>query len=337
MPEKNTEFENPEASAFGFFLVDCVSWLKIQDMRPLLFLALLFAQVVFSQELYVKTFGSEKDKPVLFLHGGPGYNSAGFEISTAQKLSDNGFFVIVYDRRGEGRSANVPAKFTFEETFADIDAIYDRFKLKKATLIGHSFGGMVGTLYTEKNPSKVNALVLVGAPVSLQESFDTIVNRCRAIYEAKDDKTNLNYLNMLSAMDKTTMEYASYCFGHAMQSGLYSAKNKTDDANRITSEIKQHPDVTLLSKMTIGPPKGFSNNEHYTTLDLSGNLKKLVDSKVKVFAIYGKDDGLYSAEQIEKLGKITGIENLRYLDNCSHNVFIDQQPEFLLALQNWAK
>jgi hypothetical protein len=33
--------------------------------------------------------------------GGPGYNCAGFEVSTAQELANNGFYVIVYDRRGK--------------------------------------------------------------------------------------------------------------------------------------------------------------------------------------------------------------------------------------------
>jgi hypothetical protein len=31
--------------------------------------------------------------------GGPGYNCGGFEVSTAQELANNGFYVIVYDRR----------------------------------------------------------------------------------------------------------------------------------------------------------------------------------------------------------------------------------------------
>jgi proline iminopeptidase len=58
----------------------------------------------FAQELYSRAFGNAKDTPILFLHGGPGYNCAGFEVSTAQELANNGFYVIVYDRRGEGRS-----------------------------------------------------------------------------------------------------------------------------------------------------------------------------------------------------------------------------------------
>jgi proline iminopeptidase len=61
------------------------------------------ALAVNAQSLYIKTFGNPKDKPLLFLHGGPGYNAVNFEQSTADKLSKSGFYVIIYDRRGEGR------------------------------------------------------------------------------------------------------------------------------------------------------------------------------------------------------------------------------------------
>jgi proline iminopeptidase len=117
-----------------------------------------------SQTIYSKAFGNPNHEPVIYLHGGPGYNSIGFEVTTAKKLSENGFYVIVYDRRGEGRSSDKNAKFTFQETFDDLDAIYTEFNLKKATLIGQSFGGVIGTLSAEKYPNKITSLVLVAAP-----------------------------------------------------------------------------------------------------------------------------------------------------------------------------
>jgi len=130
-----------------------------------LFVFLLTTISVSSQTIYAKAFGDPSNEPLIYLHGGPGYNSIGFEITTAEKLSENGFFVIVYDRRGEGRSSDENAKFTFQETFDDLDAIYTKFNLEDATLIGHSFGGVVGTLYAEEYPNKIKSLVLVAAPL----------------------------------------------------------------------------------------------------------------------------------------------------------------------------
>ncbi len=112
-------------------------------------LSLLFAIVMIpvqGQEIYSRAFGNPKNSAVIFLHGGPGYNSSSFEITTAETLADSGYYVIVYDRRGEGRSTASQAQFNFKETFADLNLVFNQYQIEKATLIGHSFGGIVSTL-----------------------------------------------------------------------------------------------------------------------------------------------------------------------------------------------
>jgi proline iminopeptidase len=313
-------------------------------IKPLIIMRLLLTFILFyslpvllaAQSIYTKAYGSPKNQAVIFLHGGPGYSSAAFEGTSAEALAKSGFYVIVYDRRGEGRSADAQAAFTFEETFADLNQIYKKFKLKKAILIGHSFGGIVATLYGEQYPKKVDALVLVGAPLNLQETFTHIINRSTQIYEEKEDKTNLHYINMLQTMDKKSMEYASYCFSHAMQNGFYSAKNPSKEALEIYGLFRTEP---LLiehgSKMTYKAPQGFWKNEHYTSLNLNNNLQTVLEQKTPVFGLYGKEDGLFSAAQVANLEQVIGTDQLLYFENCSHNVFIDQQSAFILALKNW--
>lgn len=293
---------------------------------------------LFAQELYIKSFGNKENPAIIFLHGGPGYNSASFEQSTAQTLADSGFFVLVYDRRGEGRSTKKDASFTLKQTHEDLLVIYKRFQLKKATLIGHSFGGMVGTLFSEKYPDKVKALVLVGAPITLQKSFKTIISSAKQIYIEKDDKGSLGYISLLENMDTTTMPYASYTFMHAMQNGFYSTKTPNEKARLLYASFKT--DTVLAkhgSKMTYEAPQAFWKNEQYTTIDLSQNLKNLVQLKVPIYGFYGKEDGLYAPRQIEDLRAIIGGENVLYLENCSHSVFIDRQENFIKNLKTWVQ
>lgn len=288
------------------------------------------ALAVNAQSLYIKTFGNPKDKPLLFLHGGPGYNAVNFEQSTADKLSKSGFYVIIYDRRGEGRSVDTSAKFTFQQSFDDINSILKEMQVTKVTLLGHSFGGVLATLFAEKYPEKVNKVVLIGAPVALQETFKTIIQSSKQLYEAKGDKTNLSYIAMMENMDKSSIEYSSYCFGHAMQNGFYFPKQTTDEAKTIYSTLRSDSVVKKYgSKMTFEAPQGFWANEKYTGIDLTNNLKNLVKLNLPICGIYGKDDGLYSTAQIESLKALIGAKNVTYLDNCSHNVFIDQQTLFI--------
>lgn len=286
-----------------------------------------------AQELYSKAFGNPKDSPIIFLHGGPGYNCAGFEVTSAQALADNGFYVIVYDRRGEGRSTDAKAQFNFKETFADINLILNKYNIKKTTLIGHSFGGIVGTLFMKQFPEKVNTLYLVGAPVSLQETFKTILKSSRKIYERNNDKTNLNYIDMIEKMDPTSAEYYAYSFGHAMQNGFYTTKKMSDEAKAIYGNAAKDPAFMYASKMTYEAPQGFLKNENYTSINLTNDLKSLVSSKFKIYGLYGKDDGLYSPEQVNQLQELLGNDKVDYIDDCSHSVFIDQQKRFIEFLK----
>jgi len=308
-------------------------------MKTSILTILILATIVANgQSIYTKTFGNSKDKPIIFLHGGPGYNCVNFEATTAQKLAEKGFFVVVYDRRGEGRSKDPNAKFTFKETLDDLINIYKEYKLTKSILIGHSFGGVVATLFAEANPKKVQAIILVGAPVSLQQTFKNIIAKSKFIYQSKKDSVNLNYISMLENMDTTSIEYSSYCFGHAMQNGFYTPKNPSTETKSIYSTFRTD---TLLKKyasqMSYQAPQGFWKNEKYTTIDLTSNLDKLKKKKIKIFGLYGKDDGLYSAQQILDLQKQIGANNLKYFDSCSHNVFIDQQSQFIDAIKMWTK
>jgi proline iminopeptidase len=309
-------------------------------MKKISILILIVCATMFSkgQSIYCKTFGNNLNKPIIFLHGGPGYNCANFESTSAQQLADKGYFVIVYDRRGEGRSKYLHAKFTFKETFDDLNGIYQQYHLNEATLIGHSFGGIVATLFAEANPNKVHYIILVGAPVSLQASFENILSTSKSIYQAKKDSVNLNYVRMLENMDTASIEYSSYCFGHALQNGFYTTKNPTAQAKMIYSKFKADTSVAkYASTMSYEAPQGFWKNEKYTSLDLSNKIIALRESKMKIFGLYGKEDGLYSLQQITELQNLIGSNNLKYFDNCSHNVFIDQQEEFINAVVMWAK
>lgn len=297
---------------------------------------LLVTMVALGQSVYIKTFGNSKDEPIIFLHGGPGYNCANFEATTAQKLADEGYFVIVYDRRGEGRSKDLSAEFTFHETFDDLQSIYSEYTLTSATLIGHSFGGIVATLFAEINPEQVQSIILVGAPVSLQATFKNILVRSKSIYQTNKDSVNLKYISMLENMDTSSIEYSSYCFGHAMQNGFYSPEKPTEEAKSIYSKFRTDPLLTkYASQMSYEAPTGFWKNEKYTTIDLTEKLQTLQKKNVEIYGLYGKEDGLFSEQQINDLQDLIGNSQLRYLDNCSHNVFIDQQTEFIVAIKTW--
>ncbi len=292
----------------------------------------LMATTTEAQEgLYSKAYGNPENPGIVFLHGGPGYNAVSFEFTTAQVLADKGFYVVVYDQRGCGRTKTADApQYTFEEAFNDLLSLYDTYHLKTATLVGHSFGGTLGILFAKQYPEKVSHLVLVGSPLSYQMTFKHIISKSKAIY-TESASPQLQYLELLEKMDTASLEYSSYSFMHAMSNGFYRAKSPSEKSKLLNTTLKNHEMAPYLAKMTREPVAGFFANEHYTTLNLQTPLNEL-KAKTKVYGIYGTEDGLFDSKQLNLLKATLGSEHFTTIENASHSVYIDQQDQFIAQL-----
>ncbi len=91
-------------------------------IKPFFYLTIISSLITGQNEqrIYSKAYGDPSDPAIIFLHGGPGYNCAGFEFTTAQTLLESGFYVIVYDQRGCGRSQGFnDAEFTLRENLLE--------------------------------------------------------------------------------------------------------------------------------------------------------------------------------------------------------------------------
>jgi pimeloyl-ACP methyl ester carboxylesterase len=76
------------------------------------------------------------------------------------------YTVIRMDWEGLGRSKvdySAPEPITLEKYVADITGLMEHFNLETAIIIGHSMGGGLGLKFSAENPSKVKALVVIGA------------------------------------------------------------------------------------------------------------------------------------------------------------------------------
>jgi proline iminopeptidase len=286
------------------------------------------------QNLYIKTYGNKKDKCIIFIHGGPSGNSTLFEGTTAQKLANLGFYVIVYDRRGEGRSADPDAKFTYAEAFQDLNAIYKKYDLKKATLLAHSFGGLVATLYTEKYPQNVRKLILAGALFSQQETYDHILNSVKKSH--LDDSKVLDRISYVEKLDKNSAEYRKACFDLASDNNYFKMPNPTAASKKLYADYE----ASEFFKTNIrnrNAPLLFYQNEKQNNIDTRSSLKNIKTEGISIYAIYGKDDGVFSSTQITSIKDLVGKNHFAFLDNCSHYLFVDQQQEFLSKIKQWYK
>ncbi len=286
-------------------------------------------------EIYSKVYGNRNNPAIIFVHGGPRGNSTLFEGTTAQKLADKGFYVIVYDRRGEGRSVDTTATFTFQEANNDLNKLYKTYNISKANIIAHSFGGLVATLFAEQNPEKVSSLILAGALFSQQETYDHILNSARKNYQENKDILMLSKISEIEKLPKNSAEYRKQTYEVASQNNYFKMPFPTEEAN----QLRENYEVSEFGKNNIrndNAPILFYKNEIKNNIDTKPILKNL-KKKVKLYAVYGQQDRIFSEKQFNDMRKIVAKNNFKLIDNCSHYLFVDQQQIFLETIKKWLK
>jgi len=123
--------------------------------------------------IFYKDWGPKDAQPVVFHHGWP-LSSDDWDAQMLFFLS-KGYRVIAHDRRGHGRSAQVPEGHDMDHYAADAFAVVEALNLRHAVHIGHSTGGGEVARYVAKHgepAGRVAKAILVSAVTPLMLKTD---------------------------------------------------------------------------------------------------------------------------------------------------------------------
>jgi non-heme chloroperoxidase len=123
-----------------------------------------------SIHLYYEDHGS--GQPVVLIHGYP-LSSASWEKQVPALLAA-GHRVIVYDRRGFGKSSQPTSGYNYDTFAEDLRKLVTHLKLKDFTLVGFSMGGGEVARYIGRYGSKEvsKAVIMGGVPPYLLKTAD---------------------------------------------------------------------------------------------------------------------------------------------------------------------
>jgi pimeloyl-ACP methyl ester carboxylesterase len=101
-----------------------------------------------------------REKPtLLLLHGGPGFDHAGFKPAFSQ-LADIAQ-IVTYDHRGHGRSDRRPtSEWTLDTWADDVVRLCAALGIERPIVLGQSFGGFVAQHYLARHPGHPAKVVL---------------------------------------------------------------------------------------------------------------------------------------------------------------------------------
>ncbi len=106
-------------------------------------------------------FMGDLGKPVVVLMHGWTANHTRWAQVERRLAAD--FRVIAYDLRGHGWSEKGPElDYGFGSHVLDLQGLMSALKIERATLVGHSMGGMIAQHFALAFPDKVENLVLIG-------------------------------------------------------------------------------------------------------------------------------------------------------------------------------
>ncbi|MBN3554790.1 alpha/beta hydrolase [Fictibacillus nanhaiensis] len=73
--------------------------------------------------------------------------------------------IVAYDLRGHGKSDQPDFGYTFEDTANDLECVMNHFGIKKAHLVGSSYGCMVGLYFTAMRQDRVLSLANIDGAI----------------------------------------------------------------------------------------------------------------------------------------------------------------------------
>lgn len=258
-------------------------------------------------------------RTVVLFHG---KNFGGYYWTNVIKaLTSRGFRVIVPDQIGFGKSSKAIIHYSFHEMARWNKELLDALGITKASILGHSMGGMLATRFALMYPEKTEKLLLEN-PIGLEDYRRFIP------YGSTEDQ----YKTELKATAESIRKY--------YQSSYFTVwKAEYEELVRIAGGVTNSADFPRWAKVAAMT---------YTMIYEQPVVYEFFNIKVPTVLFIGKEDktivgkGLLSPDQQVLYGqykflgkqtaaKIPGAKIIEF-EGCGHIPHIEVSTEFNVAL-----
>lgn len=115
--------------------------------------------------LHYAVQGDSTGEPVILLHG---YSDSWFSWSRVLPLFPSSWRVYALDQRGHGESDRPESGYLMRDLGADVVAFMDAKGIRRATVVGHSLGGLVAQQAAALAPGRIERLVIVASGADIE-------------------------------------------------------------------------------------------------------------------------------------------------------------------------
>jgi proline iminopeptidase len=274
--------------------------------------------VVNGVRLWYKVAGQASGTPLLFLHGGPGYNSYSFEAQAGKALESR-LKMIYLDQRGSGRSERPwDGAYSIPVMVEDIEALRKQLGVPKLALMGHSFGGALALEYAATYPQHVAKLVLVSAASSIPDACAARVAFLAKRYPAELDKAR--------GAARERKETPDDCF--------FAFNSVPDEIRERVNDETMFPDMKLVQEQrAVDAKSGLRNTGElggalWNSGFLSYRFARFERLTMPVLVLAGEEDHAIGLPAQRALGKQLPKAKLVEYAGAGHFPYLDAPQRF---------
>lgn len=262
--------------------------------------------------LFVRDIG--RGSPIIVLHGGPDFDHT-YLLPDLDRLADK-YRLVYYDQRGRGRSADgvKPEDVSLASDVDDVDRVRRHFGWRSATILGHSWGGLLALEYALRYPGAISHLILMNpAPVSAADYA-----RFRQVYREVQSEA-LDRLRAIAATDAfkggdpdAVVAYYRIHFAPAFQRPEYLDRLMTNMRPSFT------PDGVLKARAI----EDRLDNDTWLSSGGYDLLPKLAALRIPTLIIYGDHDFI-PKDTVEHIAQAIPGARMVSLERCGHFPYIE--------------
>jgi non-heme chloroperoxidase len=256
--------------------------------------------VLTGPRLHYAEQGDRRGEAIVFLHG---YTDSWFSFSRVLPLLSREYRALALDQRGHGDSERPDCCYTVDDFAADVDAFIDAIGIERATLVGHSSGGMVAQQVALSYPRRVSRLVLIGTPATLLNN--------EAVKELGEQ--------MLALEDPVDP-----AFVREFQSGTTHHPVPNEFLASVVSES-----LKLPARVWRDYWKGV-----VLTVDHRGRLREI---DAPTLSVWGEEDGLLPHEEQDGMAAEIPDATLRRYPETGHAVHWERPEAFVRDLEQFMR
>lgn len=255
---------------------------------------------------------------LLYVHGGPGDAALPLVLKYNGVLAEH-YTLVVWEQRGAGKSYYPFTEAVTIDTFVEdlqllIEYLLKRYQQKKLTLVGHSWGSVLGMKIALMVPHLLQCYVGCGQVIDMAEGSKRAWEYAMQVADPKTRKQltavdpsyqGTNWFNDLMLVTKTVVKYKGSYYGH--QSYNPMIKDFIFSSSYRLKDLINRQKGSLQSIQALWPEL------------MSVSFKDIHELQVKIVLIEGKHDHhVDSGLAVDFYNQLTSLKQLYLFEKSCH-------------------